>query len=219
MPREVIPGVLLWTRSEIGLPTPSPATGGATQRRLRVHHTTGSTLKRDDDDHPAWIRSIWRYHVETQKWDDIGYSFLVGRDDDDRQAAHIYAGRGWGKIGAHTYGYNDDLGVAYLGDGGEAIDPGVQRAFVWLRGARIVGQRPAYGHRDTAQTACPGDVLYRWVQSGMPAPLRRRTRVYRARATIEEAMPLLKAAADARGAGVARMYTELRSALDDGPKS
>ncbi|CAH1397219.1 unnamed protein product [Nezara viridula] len=42
---------------------------------------------------------------------DIGYNFLIGGDD------YIYEGLGWGKYGAHTYGFNcDSIGIAFIGN-------------------------------------------------------------------------------------------------------
>lgn len=38
------------------------------------------------------------------------YAFLIGGD------GFIYEGRGWGKYGAHTYGYNcNSVGVGFIG--------------------------------------------------------------------------------------------------------
>ena len=33
-------------------------------------------------------------------WRDIGYNFVIGGD------GHVYEGRGWKVVGAHTSGYN-----------------------------------------------------------------------------------------------------------------
>ena len=33
-------------------------------------------------------------------WDDIGYSFMIGGD------GSVFEGRGWDRVGAHTYGFN-----------------------------------------------------------------------------------------------------------------
>ncbi|KAK9719368.1 N-acetylmuramoyl-L-alanine amidase [Popillia japonica] len=50
------------------------------------------------------------YHVESRKWDDIGYNFLIGCD------GNVYEGRGWTAIGAHTYNFNKySVGIAFVG--------------------------------------------------------------------------------------------------------
>lgn len=44
------------------------------------------------------------------KWDDIGYNFLIGGD------GNVYEGRGFDKVGAHTFGYNrKSIGIAFVG--------------------------------------------------------------------------------------------------------
>lgn len=43
--------------------------------------------------------------------DDVGYNFLIGGD------GAAYVGRGWDKLGAHTFRYNrQSVGVAFIGD-------------------------------------------------------------------------------------------------------
>ena len=48
------------------------------------------------------VRSFQNYHIDGNKWDDIGYSFVVGED------GNIYEGRGWNKVGAHSPVFNRD---------------------------------------------------------------------------------------------------------------
>lgn len=49
--------------------------------------------------------------MNTRKWSDIGYNFLVGED------GNVYEGRGWGKTGAHTVGYNSkSVGICFIGN-------------------------------------------------------------------------------------------------------
>merc|ERR1712150_52546 len=44
-------------------------------------------------------------------WSDIGYNFLVGED------GRAYEGRGWNRVGGHTYGYNSNsVAVSVIGD-------------------------------------------------------------------------------------------------------
>ncbi|XP_018331133.1 peptidoglycan recognition protein-like [Agrilus planipennis] len=57
------------------------------------------------------IKSMQRYHMEEQRWWDIGYNFIVGGD------GKVYEGRGWTGVGSHTFGYNrKSLGIAITGD-------------------------------------------------------------------------------------------------------
>ena len=44
-------------------------------------------------------------------YEDIAYSFLVGED------GRIYEGRGWNKVGAHSYRYNSrSYGISFIGN-------------------------------------------------------------------------------------------------------
>lgn len=44
------------------------------------------------------VRLMQTYHMESKRWDDIGYNWLVGGD------GAVYEGRGWDKLGSHTLG-------------------------------------------------------------------------------------------------------------------
>lgn len=55
------------------------------------------------------IRGYQKYHMDTNKWDDIGYNFLVGGDGD------IFEGRGWLYEGTHCKGLNSQsIGMTRL---------------------------------------------------------------------------------------------------------
>ncbi|GAB0089313.1 Peptidoglycan recognition protein [Sergentomyia squamirostris] len=56
------------------------------------------------------VRIVQSFHIESRGWDDIGYNFLIGGD------GNVYEGRGWNKVGAHTYGYNrKGFGISFVG--------------------------------------------------------------------------------------------------------
>jgi hypothetical protein len=135
---------------------------------------------------PAVIRSIYRYHVKSDGWRDIGYNFLVDK------CGTIYEGRAGGVdkpvMGAHTLGFNaDSVGIAVLGTYEKSQPPAaavraVARLAAWKLG--LYGIDPAStttlvsegsnkyakgvsatfkaisGHRDGFTTECPGDELY-----------------------------------------------------------
>ena len=93
-------------------------------KKLIVHHTDTTNA---DPDPAATIRAIYRYHVQTQGWSDIGYNFLVdesGRAWEGRWSRAYDAGvspsgddaRGYGVTGSHTGGWNSGtVGIALLG--------------------------------------------------------------------------------------------------------
>ena len=127
----------------------------AVVRLFVVHHT--ATLFRG----PRSIRAIQAFHQGPERlWSDIGYNFLVAPD------GMVYEGRGWAFRGAHAKGHNfESVGVAYVGLGDKPVPAAAKRAIMDLHreAEKRFGQLEVVGHRDVGSTACPGDVLYRWV--------------------------------------------------------
>jgi len=135
---------------------------------------------------PSVIRSIYRYHVVSMGWRDIGYNFLIDK------CGSIYEGRAGGVakavMGAHTLGFNtDSTGIAVLGSYG-STEPAakavtaIAQLTAWKLG--LYGGNPKgkvyltsgggnrykkgtkallnviSGHRDGFATDCPGARLY-----------------------------------------------------------
>ena len=73
-----------------------------------VHHSASGRCFTPEDC-ASKVRAFQNYHIDSNKWDDIGYSFVVGED------GNIYEGRGWNKIGAHSPAFNrDSIGACLL---------------------------------------------------------------------------------------------------------
>ncbi len=151
-----------------------------------VHHTASGN-KYKCSQAPSLIRGIYRYHVKSMGWRDIGYNFLVDK------CGNIYEGRAGGAakpvLGAHTLGFNSNsMGIAVLGSFGSAKPSSaavkaVARLAAWKLG--LYGANPRgktylksgggnlyrkgknvrlnviSGHRDGFSTSCPGRQLYR----------------------------------------------------------
>ncbi|MGW0846381.1 N-acetylmuramoyl-L-alanine amidase [Streptomyces sp. NPDC002787] len=150
-----------------------------------VHHTaSGNNYKCAQA--PSVIRSIYRYHVVSSGWRDIGYNFLVDK------CGNIYEGRAGGVakavMGAHTLGFNTNtMGIAVIGSYGTTKPPAVSvkaiaQLTAWklgLYGANPKGKtyltsgggnlypkgkkvrlHVISGHRDGFATDCPGGRLY-----------------------------------------------------------
>jgi N-acetylmuramoyl-L-alanine amidase len=107
------------------------------------------------------MRSIQNYHIDSNGWPDIGYNYLVGED------GRAYEGRGWDKVGAHTYGYNDQaVAVSVIGDftaraPNQAAQDAVKNIFACaIQGGILRSNYEMFGHRDGGCTSCPGDSLY-----------------------------------------------------------
>ncbi|WP_338677081.1 peptidoglycan recognition protein [Streptomyces sp. SCSIO 30461] len=150
-----------------------------------VHHTaTGNTYTCAQA--PSVIRGIYRYHVVSSGWRDIGYNFVIDK------CGNIYEGRAGGVtkavMGAHTLGFNtDSMGIAVIGTFSSAQPStasvnAIARLTAWKLG--LFGANPKgttlltsgggnkfpkgtkaklnviSGHRDGFATDCPGARLY-----------------------------------------------------------
>ncbi|MGW0500145.1 N-acetylmuramoyl-L-alanine amidase [Streptomyces sp. NPDC003007] len=150
-----------------------------------VHHTASGNNYRCSQV-PSLIRSIYRYHVRSMGWRDVGYNFLIDK------CGKIYEGRAGGVarpvLGAHTLGFNSNsMGIAVLGSYGatkpsKAAVKAVARLTAWKLGlyrvnpkgktslksagsnlhpkGRKVRLNVISGHRDGFITECPGRKLY-----------------------------------------------------------
>lgn len=151
-----------------------------------IHHSaTGN--KYTCSQAPSVLRGIYRYHVKSSGWRDIGYNFAVDK------CGNIYEGRAGGVTkavqGAHTLGFNtDSMGIAVLGtfttsDPPAAAVNAIAKLTAWKLG--LFGANPSSrttlvsgggnrfkkgtkvklnvisGHRDGFATECPGTRLYK----------------------------------------------------------
>ncbi|MEU6925333.1 MULTISPECIES: N-acetylmuramoyl-L-alanine amidase [unclassified Streptomyces] len=133
------------------------------------------------------LRGIYRYHVKSSGWRDIGYNFAVDK------CGNIYEGRAGGVtravLGAHTLGFNtNSMGIAVLGTFTKSNPPAaavnaVAKLTAWKLGlfganprgkvtlvsgggnkykkGRKVSLNVISGHRDGFATECPGARLYK----------------------------------------------------------
>ncbi|MCA6093668.1 N-acetylmuramoyl-L-alanine amidase [Streptomyces sp. SCA3-4] len=157
-----------------------------TVRAAFVHHTASGNGYSCAQS-ASLVRGIYRYHVVSSGWRDIGYNFLIDK------CGKIYEGRAGGVAkpvrGAHTLGFNaNSMGIAVLGSFEESNPPNaVVNALAgltaWKLGlydvnplgtARLVSGggnlfkkgttvrlKVISGHRDGYATECPGDRLYK----------------------------------------------------------
>jgi hypothetical protein len=166
-----------------------------TIEQVHVHHTANSN-DYTESDVPALLRGIYRYHTKSLGWSDIAYNFLVDRFG--RTWVGRAGGAALPVRGAHTLGFNaTSTGIAALGNY-ETTEPSpetltaIVRLAAWklglyardpegtvsvtsegsdkFRAATVVELPVIDGHRDTNDTACPGQHLY----DQLPA-IRRRT--------------------------------------------
>ncbi|MCX4847611.1 N-acetylmuramoyl-L-alanine amidase [Streptomyces sp. NBC_00893] len=162
-----------------------------------IHHSaTGNNYKCSQA--PSVLRGIYRYHVKSSGWRDIGYNFAVDK------CGNIYEGRAGGVtkavLGAHTLGFNtNSMGIAVLGTFTKSNPPAaavnaVAKLTAWKLG--LFGANPSgkvtlvsggsnkykkgrkvklnviSGHRDGFATECPGARLYKKLGSARTSSAR-----------------------------------------------
>ncbi|KAM9113728.1 peptidoglycan-recognition protein SC2-like [Pangshura tecta] len=139
-------------RSRVRLRTPVPY--------VIIHHTAGKRCT-SQASCSREVKGIQNYHMDTQRWSDIGYNFLIGED------GRVYEGRGWSTVGAHAKNWNSkSLGFSFLGNF-SSITPStaaLNAAKSLIRCAVSKGflsrTYTLKGHRNVNQTSCPGNALY-----------------------------------------------------------
>lgn len=128
--------------------------------RVVVHHTPDQDPKGNLSAAIHEVRRIQGWHMDSNGWADIGYTFLVSGD-------YIFEGRGFGKTGAHAPGANSSsIGIAFILDGRKR-EPTLTE---WGSANFIAGLAvsrgyltPSYsvgGHRDHTSTECPAALVY-----------------------------------------------------------
>ncbi|XP_052705678.1 peptidoglycan-recognition protein SC2-like [Crassostrea angulata] len=159
-------GVKIYSRDSWGARQPKSFSTFHTPASLFfIHHTAGHGCH-DFDSCAHTLRGIQNYHMDTRGWNDIGYSFLVGQD------GNVYEGRGWHHVGAHTQGYNSrGFAASFMGNFmthlPNAASMNAVKALIacGVQKGYISPSYHLYGHRDVGSTECPGDQLYKEIQS------------------------------------------------------
>ncbi len=179
--------------------------------RVIVHHTVTAN---HEPDPAARMRAIHEFHVRGNRWDDIGYNFVVDA------AGRIYEGRsgggpspygedgsGQGVTGAHADGHNTgSVGIAVLGTfSGAGVVPtaaaldAVASVVAWKLGTRDLDPRAGgalIAHRDVAATGCPGEGLHRQLPELRQAAA---SRIAASRSTADDGGGLVEELLDALG--------------------
>jgi N-acetylmuramoyl-L-alanine amidase len=151
------------TRAEWGAREPSEPMDNMTTpvHHVFIHHTAAPDQCHDNITCTRDLHSIQNFHIDSRKWGDIGYNFVLGGD------GRIYEGRGWSEIGAHTYHMNNmSVALCLIGNFEHVAPPQLMLdlAQKWIEcGVEkgiIAKDYELHGHRDQNCTACPGQQLY-----------------------------------------------------------
>jgi hypothetical protein len=130
-------------------------TSWSRQTPTRVHHSTGPAPAPSLSREKQWMRDTERFHVESRDYVAIGYNYVI------MPSGRVFEGRGFEKVGAHTEGHNNDVGVCFAGDYSTS-KPSAAAVAAYHKLRRSLGlagvQRP---HRATFSTTCPGNGVMR----------------------------------------------------------
>lgn len=124
---------------------------------LVIHHTVIDYVVGGDA--AAYMRRLQRSRPDLGL--EVPYSFVIFETEDPNSCI-VAEGRGWGRSGAHTVGYNStSYGIALAGNFTDhAPTAGMLEGIRWI-GRQLydpLGALATIGHRDTGYaTACPGD--------------------------------------------------------------
>lgn len=127
--------------------------------RITVHHT--QAVLGDNRDAPARFRQHQRLHQSDRGWPDLAYHLMIDRD------GNVYQGRPLDVRGdtATTYDPTGHLLPCLEGDFNLQDPTDVQidalvTVVAWMMSTYRIGSDLVAGHRDFADTSCPGDRLY-----------------------------------------------------------
>lgn len=160
------PSRLVW-RSELGWSPYSPASEADPKSGLVIHYDSYDQGL-PDKPHSACVdywNSTRDYHVNSNGWVDIGYSFMACPH------GYVLEGRGLFRQQAAQVGYNATYYSCTLGNGPSDPIPDAQIEAVrelrqWLMEPDTSIAEKVVGHRDLNSTSCPGDKAYGLVQGG-----------------------------------------------------
>ena len=117
------------------------------------------------------VVEVRRWHVDHNKWQDIGYHFLIDRNGE------LLHGRPVRLPGAHTRGHNSDtIGVALFGGKDGTKDQAFEDNFTPEQAAtlrKLIDRLQSQygpglkisGHQDYANKACPCFDVHRWLNN------------------------------------------------------
>lgn len=165
------------TRAEWGArkPKSTPTKVALSARTATCVHHDGSkpVIIRTFAEACALMRRDQNYHMDKQRWNDIGYNDLVisapGYPVID---GLIMEGRGRDTLGAHCLNHNTEwIGIQVATGGTQVSSPKAKASTRWLHDRFTVDAKHALGkkvHSDGFPTACPATELRNWVRAGMP---------------------------------------------------
>ncbi|MBV8179144.1 MAG: N-acetylmuramoyl-L-alanine amidase [Mycobacterium sp.] len=156
---------LLLCRDAWGARPARPGGRPHTITRMTLHHE--AVVLGDNRNAPGRLREDQRYHQDQKGWIDIAYHVGVDRN------GNIYELRSTKIAGDTATDYDTTGHLLVLCEGNfdqevvsEAQLHGAALAFAWAAQNFGIATNTLAGHRDLAQTSCPGANLYAHLSSG-----------------------------------------------------
>lgn len=149
------------SRAEWGARPPRSRTALERTEECVVHYTSAFTDETGDQ--AARVRGVQNYHMDSNGWSDIAYSFLFSRD------GTVFEGRGWGIRTSATLNANSFThAFCFLGadkENRDDVTDAGRASLTWLiqEAERRYGTQRVSGHRQHFNTDCPGAELMRYV--------------------------------------------------------
>ncbi|XP_073829476.1 peptidoglycan-recognition protein SA-like isoform X2 [Musca autumnalis] len=133
-------------------------------KRVVIHHTVTPECN-SFEQCSRIVRNMQAFHLNTKKYQDIAYNFLIGDD------GLVYEGTGWHVAGSHTYGYNrNGTGIAFIGDfsaklpSSKALDAAKHLLKCGVENGALDTNYELYAASQVISTQSPGLTLYNEIQ-------------------------------------------------------
>lgn len=157
--------IRLITRSAWGARPPKAVNPLPPVTAIVAHYSAANADEQADHNNcAARVRAIQRYHMDTQGWNDIAYNFVTCKH------GYVFEGRGFNRSGATGTANSHTIAVCFLGDDtlnqddlGVLGRQALADAFSHIE--KRIGKKSWNGHRDYMSTRCPGDEIYKLLDS------------------------------------------------------
>ena len=124
----------------------------ALESRRVILHCSATTPEMDIG--VDWIREL---HVHGNGWSDVGYHYVIKQDGTVEQGRPLH------RAGAHTKGYNNSVGICYVGGVDNNHQPKDTMTWeqelsffqLWHSLVTLFGPLTLHGHNEFANKACP----------------------------------------------------------------
>ncbi len=149
-------------------------TAGGAQRRLRVRHEIAMlTLHHSNSPHNPGndlgqeLRSMQSWGEADRKWWDIPYHYIIDLDGTVLQARdHRFVGDTNTRYDPRGHFLINCFGNYDQAEPNAAQLATIANLMAWAAMEYNIDPLEIYGHRDLAQTTCPGSKLYRYIENG-----------------------------------------------------